>query len=109
MNIDKFGHHIHKRMRFSELFSFTDNSLMKIGGEYDLKHTRLKGVKLPTTSDDAANKEYVDNAGRIFYRKDDTLALVEAIKPEIAKFLHHSLKDYYTKSEVNKIVQLVKK
>lgn len=61
MNIDKFGHYIHKRMRLSELFECNDNALTKSeNGEFDLKATTLRGIRTPVESDDAVNKDYVD-------------------------------------------------
>lgn len=61
MNVDKFGHHIHKRMRFSELLEFNENALLKSeSGDFDLKKSRLKGIRSPIETDDAVNKDYVD-------------------------------------------------
>lgn len=60
MNIDKFGHHVHKRLRRSEIFD-NDNVLSKSeNGEFNLRLVRLRGIKSPSSADDAANKEYVD-------------------------------------------------
>lgn len=61
MNIDKFGHHIHKRLRVSEILNFEDRALLKKdSGEYDLQSSTLKGVKQPQFADEAVNKEYLD-------------------------------------------------
>lgn len=61
MNVDKFGHHVHKRLRMSELFDF-DIILKKTEtGDIDLKSNHLRGLPLPESGDHAVNKEYVDN------------------------------------------------
>ena len=61
MNVDKFGHYIHKRMRLSELFEFNEKALLKSEtGDFDLKTSRLRGIISPVEADDAVNKEYVD-------------------------------------------------
>lgn len=61
MNVDKFGHHIHKRMRLSELIEFNENALLKSeNGDFDLKTSRLKGIRSPVDAHDAVNKDYVD-------------------------------------------------
>lgn len=63
MNVDKFGHHVHKRLRLGNL---SDEALVKSeGGDYNLHSSRLKGVKLPVTPDDAVNKQYVDHINTI--------------------------------------------
>lgn len=106
MNIDKFGHHVHKRLRLSEVTDFMDNTLRKTeNGNFDLKLTRLTGVKLPSTANDAANKEYVDNVVKLCCSKDDVLAHIKSIKADINKVLSHFIKEYYTKTEVDKIVK----
>lgn len=61
MNIDKFGHHVHKRLRVSELFDFDDIVKKTETGEVDFKSSYLKGIPLPKSRDHAVNKEYVDN------------------------------------------------
>ena len=61
MNVDKFGHHIHKRMRLSELLEFNNNALLKSeSGDFDMKAVRLRGIRSPVEADDAVNKEYID-------------------------------------------------
>lgn len=60
MKVDKFGHHVHKRLRHSPELCCKALIESEIG-EFDLCSKRLKGVKIPTSADDVANKEYVDN------------------------------------------------
>lgn len=84
MNIDKFGHHIHKRLRLSELFDIADSSLRKTpNGEYNLNFTKLKGVKPPTEDDEVVNKEYLDHRLELFYSKQDIDIILEKIKKDI--------------------------
>lgn len=62
MNIDKFGHHVHRRSRLSEFILVdTDNTLVKSEtGDYDLKSSKLKGLVSPDEEDEAVNKAYLD-------------------------------------------------
>lgn len=61
MNIDKFGHHVHKRLRRSYSFDPDDVLTKTENGEFDLRYVRLTGVKYPLDKYDVVNKEYVDN------------------------------------------------
>lgn len=61
MNIDKFGHHVHKRLRLSEHIDIYNDTLQKSEtGEYDLKSSKLKGLSSPDKDDEAVNKAYLD-------------------------------------------------
>lgn len=63
MNIDKFGHHVHKRLRLDQslVADITQKALIKSpAGDFDLHSTTLKGVRWPTAPDDVVNKDYVD-------------------------------------------------
>lgn len=85
MNIDKFGHHVHKRLRFSELLDFKENALMKsITGNYDLQSSRLTGVAEPLTSSDVVNKKYVDDKILTLCTKKEMHDLIKTIKADIA-------------------------
>lgn len=65
MNVDKFGHHVHKRLRLDNSLFLPSNALTKSAeGEYNLQLTRLKGVKLPLSPDDAVNKQYIDQINK---------------------------------------------
>lgn len=75
MNIDKFGHHIHKRMRLSELVNFSDTLTKSEVGDFDIKKNRLRGLNLPLDPDEAVNKQYVDE---IVNRNDNLLTKTEA-------------------------------
>lgn len=63
MNIDKFGHHVHKRLRLSEYINTLDDSLIKNeSGDFDLRSSKLKGLSAPDKDDEAVNKAYMDKA-----------------------------------------------
>lgn len=85
MNIDKFGHHVHKRLRFSEILDYKENSLVKSeNGTYDLQASRLTGVREPTSPDDVVNKKYVDEKLLNLCSKEELLVLLKSIKADIA-------------------------
>lgn len=120
MNIDKFGHHVHKRMRLSELFEFNENALIKSeSGEFDLKSSRLGGIRSPIEPDDAVNKSYVDQINANTLKEVNKLigslrsqilrdaqntvqATLKAKIPEVLTQLHDKLD---TKADVGKILQ----
>lgn len=86
MNIDKFGHHVHKRMRVSdpvELIPLNKVLFRNESGDYDLKSSRLKGLKLAVSADEAVNKEYVDQNNNLYCRKEDILLELTSIKSQI--------------------------
>lgn len=86
MNIDKFGHHIHKNLRFSELLNFRENCLVKKNnGEYNLYFHRLKGVKSPQDADEVVNLEYLDHRMNAFYHKYDIDMIIANTKKEIMR------------------------
>lgn len=154
MNIDKFGHHVHKRLRVSELFDFDDLVKKTETGEVDLKSSYLKGLPSPKSRDHAVNKEYVDNLinnldknivlDKYLKFENKTLDLQYAkmknlqspsepndavtknyvdqilsnyctkeqlileksiLNRQIAMLVVKSLREYYTKSEINKLIQ----
>lgn len=105
MNIDKFGHHIHKRMRLSEIFDVTDKALTKNeSGDFDLQFARLKGVKAPVAGDDVVNKDYVDQTIKSFYTKVEVQSLLAGIKTDMQVILHQFTRDFYTKANIEKIL-----
>jgi hypothetical protein len=113
MNIDKFGHHVHKRLR---LMTVSDKALLRSeNGDYDLQFSRLKGVTKPLTADDAVNKQYVDQSftnfydkkdlGQIFYAKKDLDQILNTIKVQIQNLNAQLRLNFYTKQEVENIVK----
>lgn len=120
MNVDKFGHYIHKRMRLSELFEFNENALLKSeNGDFDLKTSRLRGIRSPAEGDDAVNKDYVDrlNANMLneFNKligtlrsqiiKDAKGTVLATLKARIPDVSTHLQDKFYTKAEVDKLLQ----
>lgn len=86
MNIDKFGHHVHKRLRLTELLDINENSLVKLeNGSFDLQSSRLCRVGEPLESTDAVNKNYVDNRLSNLCSKQEVTILMESIKTDIAE------------------------
>lgn len=76
MNVDKFGHYIHKRMRLTDLFEFNENALLKTeNGDFDLKTLRLRGIRSPVEADDAVNKDYVDRLNANMLKELNNLAV----------------------------------
>lgn len=62
MNVDKFGHHVHKRQRITNCSFLVDQALTKSEeGDFNLHSSRLKGTRLPVSPDEVANKQYVDH------------------------------------------------
>lgn len=101
MNIDKFGHHIHKRLRVSEIFDFHDKALLKKdSGEYDLQLSKLKGVMRPQFPDEAVNKEYLDEVLK---------SLKQEINAKITQIFKHFGEQFVSKGELdNKLNQFEK-
>lgn len=141
MNVDKFGHYIHKRMRLSELFEFNENAMLKSeNGDFDLKTSRLRGIRAPVEADDAVNKDYVDQLNANTLKELNNLAVNKdyidrlntnmlkdvntligklssqilkdakdtvqtTLKAKIPEVLTHFQDKFYTKAEVDKILQ----
>lgn len=81
MNIDKFGHHVHKRLRLSEVFDISDKVFYKsIDGDLDLKSAKIKGLKIPQLPDEAVNKQYVDDMFRKYCEKKTFMLEINGIK-----------------------------
>lgn len=99
MNIDKFGHHVHKRLRLSELIDLKENSLVKSeDGSFDLRSSRLTGVGKPLKHDDVVNKQYVDEKMSNLCTKTEIKKIIEAIKDDITDNFDQFEKKFYTKS-----------
>lgn len=120
MNIDKFGHHIHKRLRFSELLEFNENALLKSeSGDFDLKESRMRGIRSPVDTDDAVNKDYVDRLYdqiikeqnrmigllRAQIVKDVQISVQTTLKTKIPEVLVQLEDKFYNKTEVQKLLK----
>ncbi|KAG7301835.1 hypothetical protein JYU34_013223 [Plutella xylostella] len=110
MNIDKFGHHVHKRLRFSDLLGIADNALLKKeNGYYDLQSSRLKGLQAPQELSEAVNKEYVDTIIKDLCTKDEVRFIMSEVLKETERVMNVFINDVYTKHEVDKIIKSVTK
>jgi hypothetical protein len=102
MNIDKFGNHVHKRLRLSEILEFKENTLMRSQtGNYDLQSSRLTGVGEPITSNDVVNKKYVDDKIFDLCTKREMFDLIETIKLEIEHKLWQLEQRFKTKDSLD--------
>jgi hypothetical protein len=103
MNIDKFGHHVHKRLR---LITVSDKALLRSeNGDYDLQFSKLKGVTNPLTADDAVNKQYVDESLNDFYNKKELDQILNTINVQIHNTYAQLRVNFYTKQEVDTIIK----
>lgn len=107
MNIDKFGHHVHKRLRLPEFTEILSDTLVRSdAGDFDLKSSRLKGLKIPEKGDEAVNKEYVDTCVQNLQNE------MKIIQSNVKKYLNNlerltttNLSTlYYTKKEIDLMV-----
>lgn len=99
MNIDKFGHHVHKRLRHLE----------HIDGDINLQFSRLKGLRPPETEDEAANKIYVDQITKSLCTKQELNTEIKKLLFEIDSILAQFHQQFYTKLEINSILNKVSK
>lgn len=74
MNVDKFGLHINKRRKNNYDFNLAHVCVIKqIDAEHlDAQSKRLKNLKNPINSDDAATKDYVDKCLNDLWNKIST-------------------------------------
>ena len=62
MNVDKFGHHVHKRQRLNEVVRI-ECPLKRIDGDnLSVENKRLQNLKDPQELNDAVTKNYTDKA-----------------------------------------------
>lgn len=110
MNIDKFGHHVHKRLRLAELFEFTENALIKKeNGCYDLQSSRLKGLQTPQELNEAVNKEYVDMNLKKVCSKEEIKVIVDEVYKEVQRIINLFINNVYTKAEVDRRLKSLNK
>lgn len=110
MNIDKFGHHVHKRLRLTDLFDFTDHPLTLKKYENDeLNSSILKNVQTPKDSNDAVNKEYIDTITKNLCNKEEVNFILNEFMKEVQRVLDRFIKDVYTKFEVDNIISSLSK
>lgn len=114
MNIDKFGHHVHKRLRVSSYFDTLNDALVRTEKGFDLKLTSLHGLPSPKSDDEAANKLYVDRTlGELYSQKDFEENVKKHINSCLKLFkqqLYESLTaSYYSKPEIDNIVNTLQR
>lgn len=104
--MDKFGHHIHKRLRLPDFLENFDKVLMRTEtGEFDLQNTRLTGITIPLKNTDAVNKEYVDSQSQLFVKKQEVDIIFNDLKADVKKGIENLKADYYTKAELDQIIK----
>lgn len=110
MNVDKFGQHVHKRLRASNYFDVHNDALIKSEtGYYDLKQNRLRGLPVAVSEDEAVNKEFVEYTLKKYYTKNEfDIKVKTAVDSYINQFQERLLealsKSYYTRSEIDHIL-----
>lgn len=62
MNVDKFGHHVHKRQRFGEIIRIECALKRTDDNNLSIENRRLQNLSSPQELNDAATKEYTDKA-----------------------------------------------
>lgn len=106
MNIDKFGQHVHKRLRAGEISGLKYKALLLTeAGHFDLKSLRLKGVVKPLSSDDAVNKQYVDEYIQNMYEKKYIDSSFDTINNQIQQLASQLKLNFYTKKEIHDILE----
>lgn len=85
MNVDKFGHHVHKRLRSSEILCDISNKILakNLNGDFHLKSVKLIGLRFPELPDEAVNKQYVDQRCELFCKQDDIFLELGNIKGQL--------------------------
>lgn len=108
MNIDKFGHHVHKRLRLAEYIdTFSDTLVKSDTGHFDLKSSKLKGLTAPEEDDEAVNKAYLDKTVQEI--RDE----IKKVSLDVKKYLNNLEKVtsnrlgnlYYTKTEIDQLIK----
>lgn len=108
MNIDKFGHHVHKRLRFSEYIDTLNDTLVRTeSGDFDLKLSKLKGLISPEESDEAVNKAYLDK--ELQDLRDEMKNILSNVKTYLSNLekltSERLISMFYSKSEIDHIIK----
>lgn len=110
MNVDKFGHHVHKRLRLSS--EKIDGQLVLVrfqNGDYDFHTANLKGVKAPIDSNDAVNKEYVDSKLEKYCTLQQMYREISNLRANLLLVLNKQVDNNYKKLEKEKVNSLSSK
>jgi hypothetical protein len=106
MNVDKFGHHVHKRLRVSDISEFNHKALLRTeNGDFDLQSARLKGVEFPVSPKDAVNKQYFHQFIKNLYERKTLDSLFETINNQIKHILLQLKLNFYTSKEIDDILK----
>lgn len=107
MNVDKFGHHVHKRLRLIDYLDVINDSLVKSDtGHYDLKQNRLLGLPAPVFDDEATSKQFVEHTLKKYFTKNEfDINVKNTVNISLQEFKNKLDKiigaNYYTKSEID--------
>lgn len=107
MNVDKFGHHVHKRLRVTDYLDACNDALVKSdAGHYDLKQNRLLGLPMPVFDDEAANKQFIDHTLKKYYlKKEFDIKVKNTVELSLYQFKEKLdqvfAANYYTKPEID--------
>lgn len=108
MNIDKFGHHVHKRLRLTEYITVNNDTLVKSEtGEYDLKSSKIKGLKSPDNEDEAVNKAYMDKTVQELRNEiKNVYSHVKIFLNNLEKANNERINSlFYSKSQIDHMIQ----
>jgi hypothetical protein len=108
MNIDKFGHHVHKRLRAYEVSDLNYKALLRTNGACFEGSLQLKGVAEPLSPDDAVNKQYVDKYIQNMYDKTYIDSLFNTINNQIQQLSSQLKINFYTNKEIDNILKNIK-
>lgn len=100
MNIDKFGHHVHKRLRANNL---EYKAFLRTDAGYFEGSLQLKGVANPSSPDDAVNKQYVDQCIENMYDKKYIDSMYNTINNQIYQLANQLKLNFYTNKEIDHI------
>lgn len=105
MNIDKFGHHVHKRLRGGEISDLKYKALIQTGTGLCFEGSlQLKGVAKPVSPDDAVNKQYVDECILNMYTKQHIDSMLNTINNQIHHLASQLKLNFYLKKEIDDII-----
>lgn len=100
MNIDKFGHYVHKRMRSVEPSNLLEKSLAQaLKGECKLKLQSLQILNPPLSDNHAVNKQYMDKVMADFYTKSEINKQLQIIKSDMLLLIDQLQNNVFKKHE----------
>lgn len=90
MNVDKFGHHINKKIKFNNIYI---NGCIKLDqrGNFDVENKKISNLQQPSENNDATTKLYVDTLMNHYSNK-----IMETLRKEFQMYV---LNDISVKNE----------